>query len=1294
MYSDHDYEHAILEIRKRLHDPRGSKAAVFVGAGFSRNAIGYASKHIIFPLWQDLTEGLVKRLYPTEAGRTKVLERAGATSAALRLAQEFETAFGRARLIDFVQDAIRDDEFQPSRLHRELLELPWTDVFTTNYDCLLEKANRSLWKRYYDTVSTVSELPLARRPRIVKLHGSFPALEHLVLTEEDYRNYRRNYAPLVATVQAALTENILCLFGFSGDDPNFLAWSGWLRDELRNAVPKTYLFTGDEMKPFQRQLLEDRHIVPIPLKRIANTDSYEKAYEWLFGQLARRPESPTSRWNVFPQQTIAKDDPSIIDEPVSPRSQDWIDTAIAWRSHRQQYKGWCVLHRDAVKQLWSSTDSWVNDLLKVVWGDWPEPTCNFVLHEIVWRWSTAMRPLYDKVVFKVLDPQMEQFVQWRQTFTGTTWHVKGKTQAIEVPVAELDSAYCLLMQECLRHAREIGDEERFQRLLERIRNDHSTVPTEVLNDREAYIRYQEILHSLGHLKYAVARDQLEAWNTSTAAPIWSIRRAGLCLECDLIPLARGLLEATLARIRAVPSPALDVHELSCEGITLYLLAMLHETEESAQQARAAASKKASAAHNANQEEADATRTSEKSAAISPSGDTPLDETSQQQIRERLMRLADFGCNPSDHLDWLKLATSPKPKATKGHHRYEGFDIGNIRRTVSSGDEPQWIAAYEAMRFIEDAGLPLKRTLASHTVTIAGKLFHNAARTIGYFAPHEAIGLVLRSRDKTLVEDTFTRKCLVEMSKSQVESLANTTVDAVREAVRHLRLPTEPIESIDHFWEEQFKVACEALGRIGMRLSNDRVASIFQEMTALPQHPHVRDSLWRRDALAKCIERLGSAVDKHTARSLLPELLQLPVRGSDELPNKHDWYDPARIITHFNWDRDSDWKAQCSKQVDGIVARIETARGDERINLCRRATDLLWAHLLSPTQIKTFASSLYTHCDEYGLPAETGCYDSLVLLLPRNTNHGERGMFRKKYLSTVPSDPETWQNLQRTTFPLQKTRSNKQRNITWTKKDVSSILSISSTWLESIEPLSTDVNKGGAEQAWLNMADTKGSPAARQAALCDWLAALENTVLLNRHAVAEQLDQAEALIKKAQRDGWCAARAVPARVLLGKMTIDEAVEDIRQRLGDRESLNVRQACDAIVRWCDLQQTRGLEIPKELIRLLGDTVALHRHESLPLLIAVSTDALDRLDESCRMLLLQLVEPGLTALLSETDYTVEPEEETLTIGMKMRIRVACARLARTAAGLGLSCPAVDRWTTAIRNDMFADVRRHLSM
>ena len=104
--------------------------------------------------------------------------------------------------------------------------------FTTNYDRLLENCARSLWKRHYEPVISLNDLAIARRPRIVKLHGSMPDLDDMILTEEDFRTYPQEFGPFVNAVQAAMSENILCLIGFSGDDPNFLAWTGWLRDQL------------------------------------------------------------------------------------------------------------------------------------------------------------------------------------------------------------------------------------------------------------------------------------------------------------------------------------------------------------------------------------------------------------------------------------------------------------------------------------------------------------------------------------------------------------------------------------------------------------------------------------------------------------------------------------------------------------------------------------------------------------------------------------------------------------------------------------------------------------------------------------------------------------------------------------------------------------------------------------------------------------------------------------------------------------------------------------------------------
>ena len=140
----------------------------------------------------------------------------------MRLGDEFEAALGRSRLNELLQDTIRDHDYEPGRLHRLLLELPWADVFSTNYDTLLERASRQVVDRRYDVIRTTEEIPLAMRPRIVKLHGTFPSNPPFIFTGEDFRMYPRRFAAFVNLTQQAMMENVFCLLGFSGDDPKEL----------------------------------------------------------------------------------------------------------------------------------------------------------------------------------------------------------------------------------------------------------------------------------------------------------------------------------------------------------------------------------------------------------------------------------------------------------------------------------------------------------------------------------------------------------------------------------------------------------------------------------------------------------------------------------------------------------------------------------------------------------------------------------------------------------------------------------------------------------------------------------------------------------------------------------------------------------------------------------------------------------------------------------------------------------------------------------------------------------------
>ncbi len=103
------------------------------------------------------------------------------------------------------------------------------------------------------------------RPRIVKLHASFPAQRPFVVTEEDFRTYPTRRAPFVTFVTESLMGHAPIPIGFSGGDPNFLflAWSGWARDELGPPAPASYPCGVLRLAAPRRRLLGRRGVIPI-----------------------------------------------------------------------------------------------------------------------------------------------------------------------------------------------------------------------------------------------------------------------------------------------------------------------------------------------------------------------------------------------------------------------------------------------------------------------------------------------------------------------------------------------------------------------------------------------------------------------------------------------------------------------------------------------------------------------------------------------------------------------------------------------------------------------------------------------------------------------------------------------------------------------------------------------------------------------------------------------------------------------------------------------------------------------
>jgi hypothetical protein len=373
-------------------------AAVLVGAGFSRNANRPAADTPIPPLWNDLLKDLIAQLYSDAAE--------DAPKGALRIAEEYRTFFGQAALDDFIRSRFPDRAWLPGKLHDDLLALPWSDVLTTNWDTLLERAAENGRDLQYDVVRYEADLPHARAPRIVKLHGTIGDPGPLIFAEEDYRTYPAKHAAYVNLARQIFIENELCLLGFSGDDPNFLQWAGWVRDQLGGNARRIYLVGNLNLPRATRKFLEAHNIAPIDLAplvaELPKPDQHAAATCCLFEALTAAKPQPAGEWRRVPLSDYPMLQQVGGDVHLRARKDDTFaatlldSTAVVLAKDRATYPGWLVCPRPERSSLQSGDEPWI--LREATLASFKPERRVEILAEILWRRTVGLYPLDEQLI--------------------------------------------------------------------------------------------------------------------------------------------------------------------------------------------------------------------------------------------------------------------------------------------------------------------------------------------------------------------------------------------------------------------------------------------------------------------------------------------------------------------------------------------------------------------------------------------------------------------------------------------------------------------------------------------------------------------------------------------------------------------------------------------------------------------------------------------------------------------------------------------------------------------------------
>lgn len=515
-----NYAH-LQKIRKKLLSTDGkSKVSIMVGAGFSRNAAKIEDSFEGMALWDDLKNTMIMDLNNHKGIKNRSV---------LEIGEIYSSEYGRSALDDLLKSLIPDENYEPTEIYKKLLDLPWADVYTTNYDTLLERSKANIYERNYQVVYDISDIPTSVQPRIVKLHGSFPANRPFVFTKKDYDEYPIKFSPFVNMVQQSIMESTFLLIGFSGDDPNFEKWTSWVRENLKEHMPKIYMIGINEGE--KQKQLEDKGITLIDFKDVyPDSNNYADMFIDLFNYLSPKKKEEKTNW---------------------PFNKDIFVSDL--NELRLNYPGWVVLPDKIRRSYYSKVKNMIerkflHSLLKVqdnglLFRNFEQKNLKIKqetvrnLIDVIWFMNIFNIPMkmdFEKTIIAAIDSQMADGYQ-------------------------LNTLYLSLLKE----KRLENDKEGFEKYKKLIEQQE-----ERFKDTHSY--YYELIQCLiGNNKLKEALELINSWEVGEREPEWGVKQACLYLKLDKTEIAENLFNKYLKTIRKLLSiKNNDYRLLSLESIIL------------------------------------------------------------------------------------------------------------------------------------------------------------------------------------------------------------------------------------------------------------------------------------------------------------------------------------------------------------------------------------------------------------------------------------------------------------------------------------------------------------------------------------------------------------------------------------------------------------------------------------------------------------------------------------------------------------------------------------------------------
>jgi hypothetical protein len=925
----------ISELADRLSK---DQASVMIGAGFSKNAKSLGKKTTM-PSLLELGEPFYRKLNDSKPPPNKITD----ISDVQELAAKIEEIYERTVLDEIIEKEIPDKEFEPSILHTKLFEIPWRDIYTTNYDTLLERASSGK----YELVTREEELRLTNQHRIIKLHGSFPSSKPYIITKKDFDSYPKKYQIFVNNVKNTLVEKKFCLIGFAGTDPNFLNWINWLKTASTKEYIPTIYYIGVGISEDDINLLKNKNIqaidisliskklknkiIPDPtgtINRPPTTDDYKEAYLVFFDRLLdcltekRETTLSIETTSLIPDWPEKKHIHPYPENEIKLKFKEVIDN---WKVNREKYPGWVVLSENRRKILRDFTEtSFIYNLDKLD---------NFLdlkfLFEMNWRTEKYLYPLFDDCA-KIYKRTLDKY----NPFHGIINDRKEKIiprQGDRINWNEIRNIWLELNFALLKYYRQEDLDKDWYNIAKQIEKiKHKLNP-----EQKARYHYERCLFYLFYLNIQMIRIELANWKVDPKLPFWESKRAGIIAELGDVSEALNILKKSIEKNEKQLKKEKLTKNFKLLSQKAYMLDLYDFIQRSVN---------------------------------FTNGDWSWNYRGYNEIHSKIKELNKYECSPWDDLDYFETILKFDAPDYKQIENTYGFKLNSIFVNQYYGTDVYTIRTYSFIIYMEEIGFPFRLP----GISFGGTAIKQSIKRLQRFSPVLSLITFIRARDEKSINNVLSRRMITMFTSDFVNSLSASLLKIIKKSKNEIH--NGDTDKKTNMGISISTILPEILGRLTIKAS----FSIRKELVFFIKSVYASKDRNKYEGLTKLMEYLLESFSNSEQRELINIFLDFPILPDTQ---RNKFPDPFSFIA-----------LDKIKVIKG--KKINTARVNESIIIAKNNNErrekaiirllVLWRfQLLTKSQIKKFESVLWEFTNEEGFPAgmSNHFYHSTFLWFP-------------------------------------------------------------------------------------------------------------------------------------------------------------------------------------------------------------------------------------------------------------------------------------------------------------------------